>query len=255
MEKSYFKFMSTRYPLILAFATQVVVLLFLRNVLIFTSVKLTILNFVLLQGILCALICQFVFKLPRWFFVISFLFPLCVNLALTYLHVSAGIYGGIFIVLALIFSHTLKERVPLYLTNNTTHAGLKKIIQDKKAKKVLDLGSGLGGVVRALSSAEVESNGVESAPLLWFVSSFWSKLTHRGKIFRKNIWHTDFHDYDVIYAFLSPAIMEKLFQKVKDEMKPGSLFISNSFVVPGVKAHEVVILDDGRETKLYIYRQ
>ncbi|MBC7430072.1 MAG: hypothetical protein H7336_15765 [Bacteriovorax sp.] len=220
-----------------------------------TNTAITLWSFVFCQGLLSALLCQFVFKLPKWFIVISLLLPLFFSAAWTYLHISAGIYGIIFIILALTFSHTLKERVPLYLSNNTTHDSLKKIIAEQKAKKVLDLGSGLGGVVRALAAENVISHGVESAPMLWLVSSAQSLITRSGFIYRKNIWQTNLNDYDVIYAFLSPAIMEKLFLKVEEEMKPGSVFISNSFAVPSVKASEVRILDDGRKTQLYIYRR
>jgi hypothetical protein len=38
-------------------------------------------------------------------------------------------------------------------------------------------------------------------------------------------------------------------------MRPGSLFISNSFAVPGVEASAVVEVGDARETQLYCYRR
>jgi hypothetical protein len=38
---------------------------------------------------------------------------------------------------------------------------------------------------------------------------------------------------DVVYAFLSPAPMKQLWAKAQAEMTPGSLFVSNSFPVPG----------------------
>lgn len=243
-----------KYPLIIAVITQVIVLFILRNFFWLTKTNITLWSFVFLQGLLSAVICQLIFKLPRWFIVISLLFPICFSLAWSYLHISSTLYGVAFIVLALTFSHTLKERVPLYLSNNTTHEGLKKIIETHQSKKVLDLGSGLGGVVRALSSKTVDSHGVESAPFLWLYSSAWSKLTNQGSIHRQNIWHTQFAEFDFIYAFLSPAIMEKLFQKVAKEMKPGSVFVSNSFAVPGIPVSEIRVLCDSRETKLYIYK-
>jgi hypothetical protein len=253
MEKKIYLNGIQKYPLLVAVIAQILVLFFLRNIFVLIQIHITQWSFVFFQGLLSAILCQLIFKLPKWFIVISFLFPIFFTAAWTYLHFSAGIYGIIFIILALTFSHTLKERVPLYLTNNTTHENLKNIIVEKKIKKFLDLGSGTGVVVRALSSNDVESNGVESAPMLWLYSSLWSKLTKKGTIFRKNIWQTEFQSYDLIYAFLSPAIMEKLFKKIKSEMRPGTIFISNSFVVPNVKASEVYTLDDGRKTKLYLY--
>jgi len=100
----------------------------------------------------------------------------------------------------------------------------------------------------------VQSTGVESAPLLFTVSSLFSLLSGKGKILRKNIWKTALVDYDVVYAFLSPAVMEDLWKKVQNEMRPGTLFISNSFVVPDKRATKILTLEDGRKTKLYLYQ-
>jgi hypothetical protein len=58
----------------------------------------------------------------------------------------------------------------------------------------------------------------------------------------------------VIYAYLSPAPMERLWEKARAEMKPGSLFISNSFAVPGVSFDEVVELNDLSHSRLLIRR-
>ncbi|MDD4973142.1 MAG: hypothetical protein PHY93_02270 [Bacteriovorax sp.] len=215
---------------------------------------LPIVAFAFFQAMLSTIITQAIFKLPKWFFIISFLFPIFLILGPQYFQISRGIYGALFLLLALTFSHTLKERVPLYLTNQKTHDALKKIVDDTSAKAFLDLGSGLGGVVRAIAEKKVTSVGVETAPLLWVLSSLASILTFKGNILRQNIWNTKLHEYDVVYAFLSPAIMSKLFYKVKTEMKAGSLFVSNSFEVVGTEPDEIWQLDDVRQTVLYFYR-
>lgn len=69
-----------------------------------------------------------------------------------------------------------------------------------------------------------------------------------------DFWEINLADYQVVYAFLSPVPMERLYTKVQAEMKPGTLFISNSFEVPGVEADEVLELSDGRKTKIHIWR-
>jgi hypothetical protein len=48
--------------------------------------------------------------------------------------------------------------------------------------------------------------------------------------------------------------MPALWNKIQREMRPGSLFISNSFAVPGVEANRVIELADARQTRLYCYR-
>ncbi len=242
------------YPLLGALIAQVMSLVLIKLFIEGFSLKLTSISYAIIQGFTAALISQIVFKLPKWFLTISLLFPFLFLLAFKFIHFSNTVYGVLFLFFALTFSHTFKERVPLYLTNQKTYEALKKILALNNASTFLDLGSGLGGVVRSLSSLKVKSIGVESAPLLWGLSSLLSMITLRGKILRKNIWDTNLGEYDVVYAFLSPAIMTKLYFKVKKEMKKGSLFVSNSFEVDGVTADEIWQLDDKRETVIYFYK-
>ena len=243
-----------RFPLIAALIAQLLSLILIKSGIQIFHYNLPILSFLILQVSLSAFICQVIFKLPKWFFIISILFPLFIFTAFSYIHVSSGVYGLLFLFFALTFSHTLKERVPLYLTNKKTNEALIKIIEEKKVHSFLDLGSGLGGVVRAMATTKINSVGVESAPLLWAFSSLLSSLTFRGKILRKNIWDTSLTEFDMVYAFLSPAIMNKLFLKVKSEMKPGNIFVSNSFEVVGETPDEIWELSDTRKTLLYFYK-
>jgi hypothetical protein len=253
-KKMYFANWLKRYPLIGALFAQVISVITIKIFIQAFRSSITLVEFTFVQAIFSAVITQTVFKLPRWFLFISILFPVLLLLGMKYFHFASWSYGVLFILFALTFSHTLIERVPLYLSNQTTHEALKKIVLDHKAVSFLDLGSGLGGVVRAVSVTRIKSTGVESAPMLWLISSLISLITFKGSIVRRNIWDTKFTNEDVIYAFLSPAIMSKLYLKIKAEMKVGSLFISNSFEVPGIKADEIWELEDQRQTKLYFYR-
>ena len=46
----------------------------------------------------------------------------------------------------------------------------------------------------------------------------------------------------------------RLWHKVRNEMRPGTLFISNTFEVPQVTPSEVLEVGDLRGTRLYIFR-
>jgi hypothetical protein len=61
-------------------------------------------------------------------------------------------------------------------------------------------------------------------------------------------------EQDVVYAYLSPVPMARLWCKVCEEMPSGSRFISNTFPVPGVEPERVVELDDFHHSRLYVYR-
>jgi hypothetical protein len=191
--------------------------------------------------------------LPVWWVWISLCFPTALVLALNAGDLPAWPFGVGFVVLYLVFSNTARERVPLYLTNRLTTGALLSLMQQRGAKRFVDLGSGLGGVVRALDGEGRQARGVESAPMVWFVSVVLSKIQGRGQILRQDIWSADISDDDIVYAFLSPEPMPQLHEKAKREMKPGSLLVSNSFAVPGVDATEIWELADRRKTRLYLY--
>nr|MBP9655293.1 class I SAM-dependent methyltransferase [Rhodocyclaceae bacterium] len=70
-----------------------------------------------------------------------------------------------------------------------------------------------------------------------------------------DLWQADLGNYDVVYAFLSRAPMPRLWEKVQAEMKPGSLFISNSFPVPGATPDQVIEVDCTPPRPLYCYQR
>lgn len=242
------------YPVVLVVITQVLVLFLLRNFLVNFQIQISGPMFALTQGAVCFLIYKFVFKLPKWFLYLAFIFPIVFYIAFN-LHLHASVYGVLFVFIFLTFSHTLKERVPLYLSNDTTSEALRKFLEKKFEKKIkfIDLGSGTGRVVRKLSHSHIiDSYGTETAPTLFLYSMVLSRILG-GKILRKSIWDIDLNDYDCAYTFLSPAVMDKIHLKFKNEMRKNSILISNSFPIENLRPSEVITLNDQRKTKFYIY--
>ncbi len=103
----------------------------------------------------------------------------------------------------------------------------------------VDIGSGLGGLALHLGKKYPDSHflGVEIAPLPWLLSY----LRPRGRQSHvKFLWadyeKLNFSAFDVVFAYLSPAAMPRLWEKARQEMEPGSLLISAEFPIPGVEA-------------------
>ena len=144
-----------------------------------------------------------------------------------------------FILLLLVYRGALSGQVPLYLSNKETVATLAELLAERGDCRFLDLGAGLGSTTVPLADALPESHftGYENAPLTWLVGRFFSLGNANIRWRWEDMWRADLGEYDVVYAFLSPAPMAKLWAKVETEMAPGSLFISNSFPVPGVGWH------------------
>jgi len=218
---------------------------------------------VLIQATLAALVsCKL--GLPCWWRWIQFLLPWGFFIAFE-LDINPWIGLGLFVVLWLVFANASKERVPLYLTNNTTRQALRALIEQQFSIKVssvepietihfMDLGCGLGGnVVFMAQQPEVKvASGVETAPIPYLLARFFTSLKG-GEVFAQDLWKTPLDNYHFVYAFLSTEPMPRLWKKVQSEMKPGSVFVSNSFPVPDTEPSEIWELSDQRQTRLYIY--
>ena len=121
----------------------------------------------------------------------------------------------------------------------------------------MDVGCGLGGVVSTVAREHPTRVclGLETAWLPYMISRLRCLLSANPvTVLRHDLWQHDLSDADVVYAYLSPVPMARLWRKVMAEMRPGTLFISNSFEVPGVPASASVEIDDATGSVLHVYR-
>lgn len=105
----------------------------------------------------------------------------------------------------------------------------------KKNQLFLELGSGDGRVVRrAVKKYSVRGLGIEINPLMVMAAKFLAKFDKINHIEFKtgNIFETDFSCADVIYIFLMPEIIRRLFSKFNQELKINTLVISHGFKIP-----------------------
>jgi len=205
------------------------------------------------QGGLAALVARGL-QAPAWWLAIHLAFmPLVV--AASGLDIAPGWYLGAFLVLLAVFWRTDRSRVPLYLSNRITADAVLELLPPGPCR-VLDLGCGDGALLRRLARSRPESRflGIEHAPLPWA----WARLAAAGspncEIRHGDFWRHPLSGFDLVYAFLSPAPMARLWQKARGEMAADALLVSNSFPVPGVAAEPVLELADRRATRLYCYR-
>ncbi len=152
----------------------------------------------------------------------------------------------------LIFGKVMVSRVPLYLSNQSALNELKGCLPSQAI--FLDVGAGTGTVLKYLAEKRPDLNlaGVEHANAPWL----WGKLRLPSSVrwLNADYQSLNFADYDCVYAFLSPAVMAGLWLQAQSQMKPGSLLISNTFVIPGVSPDQEIELNDWKNGKLLLWR-
>lgn len=158
--------------------------------------------------------------------------------------------------LFLVYRGALSGQIPLYFSNAQSASTLIRYFADSPPGRIIDLGAGIGSVVSPLAKAFERSHvtGVENAYLPWLVGWLRTFRISNCQWSLSNLWDAPLSNYDVVYAFLSPIPMANLWVKITKEMRPGSLFISNSFPVPEHAASFVIEVNDKRGTRLFCYR-
>ena len=171
------------------------------------------------------------------------------------LQLPSGLYLLVVLLLALVFWGTVKGDVPLFLSSTAVADAVAALVDKENAGAFADLGAGVGSVAVPLAQQRAMAvDAWESAPLPWLIAAWRCRTLSNASVKRASLWGCDLGRYDVVFAFLSPAVMAELGGKIRREMRPGSLFISSSFPIPAWQPESVVQIEDRRRTKLFCYR-
>jgi hypothetical protein len=210
-------------------------------------------SFVFTQGAAAALAAAALRSAPWWLSIHLVFAPAL--LAATRLQIAPAWYLAAFGGLVLVYWSSFRTQVPLFLSNRATAEALSALIPQAQGQRVADLGSGTGGLLLRLARSRPDCRfiGIEAAPLPFAIA----RLTKRRanlELRWGDFWSGSLAEYDLVYAFLSPVPMARLWEKAHAEMRPGSLLVSNSFPVPDLAPTRIVDVADRRRTRLYCYR-
>ena len=183
-------------------------------------------------GLLCLLL-----GLPRWWLLISMIFLPALALAQASV-LPSWIYLVGFVLMLAFFWSVINRGAPLYLSNRQAWAAVLAQLPVDRPFRFIDIGSGLGGLPLHLAKhcPNGEFHGVEFAPGPWLVSRLRNALGGgRVRFLRNDYRMLNLGEYDVVFAFLSPLVMQEIVDKARGEMRPGSLLLSLAFPLPGLK--------------------
>ncbi len=245
-----------RLPAVRALLAQVAALLptaALAYMFDLLGLGLTLLSAVLLQGFVAMLI-TWKIGLASWWRIIQLLFPLAL-LAATALQLPPVLFLVVFVVLLGWYWSTFRTQVPYFPSNLAVWRAVVELMPPRPGVRVIDIGSGLGGMTMHLAQARPDAQcfGIELAPVPYFYSKWRARLTGSHATFIHGDYDKlDFGEYDIVFAYLSPAVMPALFDKAKKEMKIGSLLASYEFAVPAFKPDKTIHTTEGGPP-LYIW--
>ena len=149
---------------------------------------------------------------------------------------------GLFLIAILIFikyanrrNHTTKFGAPWVPLEPHVIKRIFELVKIKPGDIFYDLGSGDGRMVIAAASQGAIAYGIEVDPFRVFYSRvciFLFGLTGRAHIIQKNLFDVDLSNADVITIYLLQETNDKLFPKLKKELKPGTRILSSAFNFP-----------------------
>ncbi len=157
-------------------------------------------------------------------------------------------FAGFFLFLCLAFV-TGGPFVPSSKRSVETMIRLAKL---RPGQTIIDAGSGDGRVLFEAAKQGANSVGLEINPYLVLYTrlrTFFGPYRGSVTVLWQNLWSADLHQADVVFVYLIPWKMDVLAEKLKRELKPGSLVISNSFMFPGWK-----IVREDRDHHIYVFK-
>jgi hypothetical protein len=209
--------------------------------------------FCVLQACVASL-CSILLQDEIWWRYIHFIFPISAY-ATHQLALPSLTYLFAFLFLLILFTASFKNRVPYFPSKKPVWERVHAFLQSRNATSLIDLGSGLGGLVLHLKQKNPALTviGIELAPLPWLISLLRKVFTRsKAKFLIGDYEALNFGQYDAIFAYLSPAPMEDLYAKALREMRKDTLFLSHEFAVPNINP-SYVLDSPTDESTTYVY--
>jgi hypothetical protein len=192
---------------------------------------------------------------PPWQ-LLNLILPLATASAFA-VQIPAWVFLLLFVGSLLTYAPAFWTRVPYYPTHRAAYALVLAELPTDRPFTFIDIGCGMGDLLLFLSKRRPLGRfiGVEIGVLPWLIAKVKAVIRGRSTVSIRfqSMWNLDLSEYDVVYTFLSPAPMERLWAKAQSEMKAGSTFITNSFQTPEEPTYTIPVKDE-RQSVLYVHK-
>ncbi|OIR02900.1 methyltransferase domain protein [mine drainage metagenome] len=210
---------------------------------------------VFLQALISTVLSRLI-GMASWWGWIHFFFPIAACVMFAW-NIPKEIYLVGFLVTLSLFWTTFRTQVPFFPSRPSVWQQVAKLVplrQDAPIR-IIDIGSGLGDMSMYLAKQRPDCRveGIEIAPLPWLVSFIRAHIYRSAAAFSLGDYRQlNFANYDVIFAYLSPAAMLDLWSKAQAEMSGGSILISYEFDIPNVIPQRQISIGT-QAPKLYVW--
>ncbi len=120
---------------------------------------------------------------------------------------------------------------------------------------VVDLGCGDGRVLRKIRKHfNVKALGYEINPFAYMLAKIFCCRDKKIRIKRRDFLDKSLAEFDIIFCYLFPDVMEELTIKLQNEAGPDTVFISCNFPLKGQMADQVLVPEKTRHNEpIFIY--
>ena len=161
---------------------------------------------------------------------------------------------------------TLRTGVPTVASFPPSRKKIVEVLRKDRAThgeaepyRIVDLGSGNGQLATAIASAlpDATVTGVEISVVPWAIASLRQKIfgPRNLEFRRQSFWPYDVSNADAVVLYLCNDVLPRISQKLRDELKPGTLVVINEIPLQGTWQPVETIETGFLKMKVYVYRQ
>lgn len=143
---------------------------------------------------------------------------------------------------------------PLVPSKQKTTERMVGLLNLKPGQCLYDLGSGDGRVLIAAAKKRISGIGIEINPyaIIWsYIRALLTGQLTRIRVKWGSYWQISIAKADGVVVYAMPGFMPKMAEKLKKELRRGTLVVSNSFQIPSLR---LVKQETVGKDRVFVYR-
>jgi len=157
-----------------------------------------------------------------------------------------------------LFYYALSTGAPPMPSSFGAARQIASLVPHREECTVYEVGAAWGHLAfpLALTHPKCTVRAIEISPLPWLFMKVIEKLlfVRNMRIERRDMFDVSFRDAGAIVCYLHTELLNQLKPKLQDELRSGTLVVSNTYEIPGWTPLEVHFRDDSYCPQIYVYR-